>query len=274
MARITKRMPSPDAVAAGQTANCKLPIGNKFHRVWLGYTGVTLAQITEIRILANAKVIHRYTATERDKMNRFRGKKAASGYLEIPFDRTDLLTRRGQEETAINTGSRNEESGQIITALNIEVDIADAASSPALDVYAEVSDSVPGGPGTMLHVKKHTRSAAGAGEYEVSDLPYGDKTSMGLNATFVKPDANDIDKILVERGMYKVFERPKALNEFIQKNGERFPQSGWHVIDWTENNFGGNTLNLVGYQDFRYRFDMTGAASLVILSEYMGQLGD
>jgi len=275
MARITKRMPTPTGVGKGETALAKLPIGNRFHRLFLIYSGVTLAEMTEIRILANAKTIHRYSATERDVLNQYRGLDAAAGILEIPFDRQDLLTRKGQEETAINTGSQNPNSGQIITALNLEVDVdKDAVGTPSFQVYAEISDRIDGGPGTVLHVKKHTRSAAGAGELEIADLPFNQRTAMGLNAVFMKPSANDISKIVVERGLYKVFERTKALNERIQTNGYRYPQAGWHAVDFTENRFGGNTLNLVGYQDFRYLLDMTGAAQLNIISEYMGQLGD
>lgn len=275
MGRITKRMPTPTGVGKGETALAKLPIGNRFHRLFLIYSGVTLAEMTEIRILANAKTIHRYSATERDVLNQYRGLDAAAGILEIPFDRQDLLTRKGQEETAINTGSQNPNSGQIITALNLEVDVDEnAAGTPSFQVYAEISDRIDGGPGTVLHVKKHTRSAAGSGELEIADLPFNQRTAMGLNAVFMKPSANDISKIVVERGLYKVFERTKALNERIQTNGYRYPQAGWHAVDFTENRFGGNTLNLVGYQDFRYLLDMTGAAQLNIISEYMGQLGD
>jgi len=275
MARITKRMPTPTGVGKGETALAKLPIGNRFHRLFLIYSGVTLAEMTEIRVFANAKTIHRYSATERDVLNQYRGLDAAAGILEIPFDRQDLLTRKGQEETAINTGSQNPDSGQIITALNLEVDVDEnAVGTPSFQVYAEISDRIDGGPGTVLHVKKHTRSSAGAGELEIADLPFNQRTAMGLNAVFMKPSANDISKIVVERGLYKVFERTKALNERIQTNGYRYPQAGWHAVDFTENRFGGNTLNLVGYQDFRYLLDMTGAAQLNIISEYMGQLGD
>ncbi len=275
MARITKRMPTPTGVGADETALCKLPIGNRFHRLFLIYSGVTLAQMNEIRVLANAKTIHRYSGTERDVLNQFRGKDAAAGILEIPFDRQDLLTRKGMEETAINTGDTNPNNGQIITALNLEIDIDAAAASPSFQVYAEMSDRLRGvGPGTVLHIKKHTRSAAGAGELEVADLPFNQRTAMGLNACFIKPSANDISKLVVERGLYKVYERTKALNEMIQSDGFRVPQAGWHAIDFTENRYGGNTLNLVGYQDFRYLLDMTGAANLTMISEYMGQLGD
>lgn len=275
MARITKKMPTPTGVGAGETALCKLPIGNRYHKLYLIYSGVTLAQMNEIRILANAKTIHRYSGEERDVINQYRGLDAASGILEIPFDRLDLLTRKGMEETAINTGDASPKTGQIITALNLEIDVDGAAVGPSFQVYADISDRLEGvGPGTILHIKKHTRAAAGAGEFEVADLPFNQRTAMGLNAVFVKPSANDITKIVVERGLYKVFERTKALNERIQANGYRVPQAGWHAVDFTENRFGGNTLNLVGYQDFRYLFDMSGAANLTMVSEYMGQLGD
>lgn len=275
MPRITKRMPSPEGVSAGSTATIKFPIGNRFHTVWLQYGSMALASMTEIRVLLNSKVIQRFSGEERDRMNRFRGVEAANGILEIPFDRRDLLTRSGQEETAINTGSRSE-NGEQITSFNIEVDIAEDATNVELRPYAEISDRTSGGPGTVMHIKKNTRSAAGEGEFEVSDLPYGGKTTQALNAVFIRPrgGTGDISRLKVQRGLYDVFERTKNLNEWIQRNSYRNPQTGYQVIDFTENRFGGNVLNLVGYSDFRYLFDMTADAELVMLSEYVGELGD
>lgn len=271
--RIPKKMPSMNGVKAGQTANLSFPIGSKYHALWLTYSGVTLAQMTEIRILAGTKVIHRYSATERDTMNQFRGLQAANGILYIPFDRPGLLTRHGIEETAVNTGSQDPQTGQAILNFSIEIDIAAAATGPALSIEADISDSSPGGPGTVLHVMKTTRSATGSGDFEIGDLPFNQPTAMALNASFFWPSANDISNVLIERGLYKVFERSKTLNEFVQKNGERTPQAGLIAVDWTEQGFGGNLLDLMGYSDFRYRLTMTGAADLTIIQEYMGVLG-
>ncbi|AUR98305.1 double jelly roll capsid protein [Vibrio phage 1.249.A._10N.261.55.B9] len=273
MARIEVRMPAGEGIAAGQTATFKLPIGRRFHELQLAYSGVTLAQMTEIRIFANGKVIHRYSGSDRDSMNKFDKRAAASGVLTIPFDRYKLKTLAGEEETALNTGSADA-NGVSITSVYMEIDIAAAASAPVMSLTATQSDALPGGPGTVLHVQRHTRDAAGAGEFDISDLPRGTATSIALNRIFFKPSANDIAKVTIERNQYTIFERSKALNEVVQTDGVRTPQSGFVVVDKTERGYGGDPIDLVGVSDFRYKLDMTGTATLTIYSEYLGRLGD
>lgn len=273
MARIEARMPAGEGIAAGQTATFKLPIGRRYHELQLTYSGVTLAQMTEIRVFANGKVIHRYSATDRDSMNQFDGRSAAGGILIIPFDRYNLKTNAGEEETALNTGSADA-AGLAITSLYMEIDIDGAAAAPVMSLVATQSDALVGGAGTVMHIQRHTRDVAGAGEFDISDLPRGTATSIVLNRIFFKPSANDISKVQIDRNNYVIFERSKALNERVQTDGVRVPQAGFIAVDKTERGYGGDPIDLVGVADYRYKLTMTGAATLTIYSEYMGRLGD
>lgn len=270
--RIHKKVQAPEGVAPGQTALVKFATGSKYHDIQL-VTNMSLANMGEIRLIANNKTIHRYSAEERDAINQFYGLEAFDGILMIPLDRKALKTRRMEEITGLNTGVRGED-GEKISALYLEIDIASDATAPTLDVYATTSAATDDGVGTVMHVTKHTRNAAGSGELEISDLPFNSQTAAAINSVFVFPSAGEISKMIVERGLFKVVERTKALNEFMQKNGERNPQAGMQAIDFTENAYGENALDLRGYQDYRYRFTMTDAATLPIVSEYLGVLGD
>lgn len=270
--RIFKKVQAPEGVAPGQTGTVKFAIGSKYHDIAI-VTNMSLANMTEIRLIANNKTIHRYSATERDKLNQYYGLPAFNGILYIPLDRKALQTRAMEEVTGINTGVQGE-NGEAIRAFYLEVDIDGAATNPTMDVYATTSAATTDGVGTVLHVTKHNRNAAGAGELEVNDLPFNAPTAAALNAAFMFPAANDISKIIVERGLYKVFERTKTLNERYQVIGERVPQTGMIAVDFTENGYGANALDLRGYQDFRYRLTMTGAAQVTFISEYLGILGD
>src|SRR5690606_22485953 len=158
--RIEQRMPPFEGVAAGNTALIKLPIGRRFHALFLTYAGVTLAQMTEIRVMANGKVFQRFSATERDKMNQFIGLDAAAGILRIPFDRHKLKNREQEELTAINTGVPDAQ-GNSINSLTVEIDIAASATAPVLSMNATQSEPVAGGPGVMLNIRKDSRSIAG-----------------------------------------------------------------------------------------------------------------
>lgn len=275
MTRIETRMPSPEGVGAGQTATFKLPIGRRYHELQMEYTGttITLALMTEIRIIANGKIIHRYSAAQRDSLNQFDGRTASNGILIIPFDRYNLKTLAAETESALNTGSLNENADGIKT-LSVEVDIASGAVAPILSMTATQSDSIPGGSGTVMHCLKHTYSVAGAGDFEISDLPRGGQTSMFLNRIFFLPSANDISHMNIMRNSYNIFDRSKTLNERMQKDGVRTPQSGYIAIDKSEKGFGGDPIDLRQITDFRYKLTMTGACTITILSEYLGRLGD
>ena len=283
MQRIFKKVQSPEGVNPDQTATVKLAIGTAFHDLMLE-TNMTLANMKEIRVIANNKTIHRYSATERDMKNRFYGEKAAVKVngklrLKIPFDRLNMNTRAMEEVTAIHTGVPYQ-SGEVIRSFYVEIDIAADAVNPTLDVYATTSASIEGAIARIKHEVKHTRSSAGSGELELADLPFNAKTAQAIQSVFFVPTHPDtkapvaITKGTVERDLYKVYERPTDMNEFIQENGERVPQANVWAIDWTENGYGGNALALNGFSDYRYRLEMADAAQITVLSEYLGILGE
>lgn len=285
MGRINVRMPAPEGIGAGQTATFKLPIGRRYHALHLigsaATSGFDVGDLSEIRVLANAKVIQRFTGAERNAMNVFDGRADAAVdsnnfILTIPFDRYALMTKAGEEETAINTGSVDAATGKSINSFSIEIDVAASGFSgaPSLSMYADQSEALPGGPGTVPHILRSTRDFAGSGEYDISDLPRGGDTTRALDRIFFKPSANDISLVKVESDQYTIFERTKALNNRIQVDGIRVPQNGYYVLDRTEWAYGGDPIPLIGPQDFRYKVTLTGAATLTILSHYLGGLGD
>lgn len=275
MARSELRMPSPNGVASGQTATFKLPIGNRFHNLQLIYSGVTLAQMTEIRVYANGKVIHRLSGEERAKLNLFDGRTPTAGVLIIPFDRYNLRTLLGEEDTALNTGSFDE-NGRGISSLYIEIDIDAGATAPEFKLHATVSAKKAGGAGRVLHTLKHVRDPAGAGEFDISDLPRGTATTQLLNRIVFAKNAGlgNVSAVKVERDQVTLFERSAELNTAVQKMGVRDPQTGWFVIDRTENGAGGDPIVLAGASDYRYKLDMSDGATLGIITETIGSIGD
>lgn len=274
MARIETRMPDAEGVAPGQTATFKLPIGRRFHRLAMQYSGVTLAQMPEIRVLLNGKVVQRYSAEERDKMNQGDKLAAAAGILVLPFDRNKLKTRDGEEMTSINTGSFDDQ-GRGINSFHIEVDIAAAATAPALKLWATQSEALPGGAGTVMHINKRPYTVSGAGEFQISDMVKGGVTSMAINRVYFKPSANVITRLEIERDTRTIFERDAATNErLLAEAGTRSVISGWFTVDKTEAGYGGDPINLVGVNDFRYIGVADGAMTVDVITEYLGGLGD
>lgn len=274
MSLIEQRVPSPEGVGAGQTATFKCQIGRQYLELQLNYTGVTLAQITEIRVMANGKAIHTYSGVERDAMNQYMGMAAANGILRIPFNRSRLKTMAAEVETGITTGVAGPD-GRIITAFNVEVDIDGAASAPALSMNATQANPSAGGPGTIMHVKRFRRNLSGAGEFEISDIPFGGPTTIALNRAFIfEGSGQEITKVKIERELRSIWERDKALNERLQSDNKLVPQSGLVVIDKTERGYGGDPIDLAGYNDFRYLLTSDGSQNITMLLETMGILGD
>lgn len=283
MPRVDQKMPAPPSVAAGATTTFRLPIGRRYHALQLigTATAITAAELSEIRILANNKVIQRYSGADRNKMNLFDGREEAADSdaafkLILPFDRYGILTKIGEEETALNTGSLDPNTGKIINSLSVEVDLAGSGitGTPALSMYATTSEQIPGGPGTVPYILKSTRDFAAAEQYDIADLPRGGVTTQFIDRVFMKPSTSTLDALKVLANQYTLFERTASLNERQQRDGIRVPQAGWYVIDRTEHGYGGDPFDVRGLDDWRVQVTTGAAMSMTMYTHYMGGLGD
>jgi len=263
---ITKVMPSFEGVAAGQTATAKLPIGLSYHNLLLTYTGVTLAQMTEIRLVVNGKVRQRWVGADKlDIVNQFEGQAAAAGVLNIPVgDRYGLKTRAGIEFTKLGTGKTDDAAP--ITSLHVEIDIDAAATAPALSMIARQSD--PDYSGMVKHVREFNYNPSAAGEFDIADLPKGHVFNQ-----LVFKSAN-IDKIEIQRDGYTVFERTKAENDKVQGDGVRIPQSGYFVVDFTEEGYGSEGLTTQGVHDLRVKLTMSAGGAVPLTLVSLAGIGD
>lgn len=283
--RIDTKMPAPaSSVAASSTITFRLPIGRRYHSLQLLGSGAGLGfgvdDLSEIRVLANSKVIQRFSGSDRNTMNLFDGREDASidadtFNLLLPFDRYGLLTKAGEEETALNTGSPDA-NGRSINQLAVEIDIAASGFSgtPQLAMYATQSESLPGGPGTVPYVLKSTRDYASADDYSISDFPRGGVSTQFIDKLFLKPSTSTLEDFLVEANQVKIFERTAALNERLQRDGIRVPQAGWYVIDRTEHGYGGDVFDLRSLDDWRLSFTTGAALTLTSYVHYLGGLAD
>lgn len=283
MPRVDQKMPTPStAPAVSSTTTFKLPIGRRYHSLQLLATATTIAvsDLDEIRILLNNKVVQRFSGADRNSMNRFLGIEdaaisAASFNLEIPFDRYNLMTRAAEEETAINTGSVDPNTGKVINAFSVEIDVgAGPTGTIAFTLYATTSEKIPDGPGSVPHIVKSSRDFASASQYDVSDIPRGGVTTKFLNALFMKPSTSTLESFKVLANNYTLFERTAALNEKKQRDGIRTPQAGWYVLDRTEWGYGGDPFDLRGLDDWRLQFTTGAAMTVTMYGEYIGELGD
>ncbi|GMU45913.1 MAG: hypothetical protein AMXMBFR26_06950 [Porticoccaceae bacterium] len=261
-------MPSFEGVAPGATATLRLPVGLTYEQLLIKYSGATLAQLTEIRVVANGKTIHRYAGggSRLDLLNKFEGRAAAAGTIVLDFNRFGLRTREAEELTALGTGiAPNEQFPVTISTLAVEVDIAGAAVGPALS--ARAIQSAPRPLGLLKHIREYTYQAPAVGEYEISDLPKGP-----LIGKILFHSAN-IAAVRIERDNFTVFERTAAENSQIQTDGIRVPQAGVFVFDPAEAGLGSEALETLGVNDLRFKLTMSAAGAVPVTVEALAPLG-
>jgi len=286
LSKITVKQAQPEGIAAGATMTARIATGRRIHALYLNYNGTdqSVADFTEIRVFINSQVIQRFSGTERDKLNQFDGMAAAAGTLTIPFDRQKLLTVAGREQTALNT-QVPDANGLKISSMYVEIDVKAGTVIAASDIsiYSKESDPIlrdtngnAYGAGVIPYIRREQRTVTGAdSDYQISDL-----VNAGVNApdkaaldrvTFV-PSAGVIRNLKISRNNYDVFDRTDSLNRVIQRAGVKVPVAGLYTIDTKENGHGGDVISLLGMTDYRYKLDVSAAATVTCISEYMGAL--
>ena len=265
MPKTTRKLPGFEGVAAGQTATLRLPIGRTYEQLLITYAGATIAQLNEMRIVANGDVIHRVTElTKLDSLNKFNGRAAAAGVIVFDFTRFNMRTRASEEVYALGTGVL--EDPRKITTLSLEIDIDAAAVGTALSAKAITSDKRLSS--NIIKTKQFTYTAAAAGEFEISDLPKGEAINK---VYFGGHTANVYTTLEVERDNFIEFSRSVAENELIQTDGVRTPQTDFVVYDPTELG-NSESLGTVGVNDLRFRLGVTNPGQIPVTVEFIGQI--
>jgi len=272
--RVTRDLPPFQGVAANSTARVELPIGRRYHSVDLAIG--TLANVGEIRVIANGQTIQRYTAAQLNALNQFDGMTAAgatTSLLRIMFDRYDLLSAAFEMGTALNTAIADS-AGVAITSLSVECDVG--GTTTTISGTSETSFVDPS-IGERRHWVRFRSTLVFAGivtgENQLNDFPRQSQREIEIDQIALIPSANDISSFKVEKNNEIVSERSKALNERIQNDGgRRSPQSGYIVLDRTERGSGGNGIDLTDASDFRVRVTASGAMTATCIYDTLGYL--
>lgn len=267
---IDRRIYDVQGVAAGQTAVVTMPIGLSYHRLVIPYSGVTLSQMEELRLIANGDTIQRFRGADHlDVFNQYDGMSAASGELVLDFERYGVLARDARELTRIGTnampmGTGKGQDPRKISQLSLEIDLASGASGPAIP-YVKAYQSAPSVSGTVKRITRRTYSPGGTGQFEISDLA---PRSGRINRLLIHQTGTfGIDEVKIERDNAVAYNRTKAENELEQANGIRTAQSNWWVVDRTERGWGADPFDVRGVQDFRMIFDLSQTGQIEIYME-------
>lgn len=274
--------PTIQGVGAGQTANVRFPINPTYHEFYLEFAGLNtgLADVKEIRVFSNGKVIHRFSGVERDRMNRFDKRTpfgaGTSGILIVPLTRYNMKTANAEMVTAVSTGAgENADARNVVGEFRMEIDFADGDYNPSVKSSTQRSLGRATGAGSIIHTRTFTETISAAGQHDISTLTRGTVSTAAINRIFLIPNANEIEKVEISVDQFTTFERSKALNDRLQLEGVRQPETidqSMFVIDFGEQGYGGELLQTVGVQDLRFMIDVTGPMQLKLIVEYVGGL--
>lgn len=269
------KAPNFSNVAAGQTATCVLENGFSYHYLYLFYSGVTLAQLSKIRVKCNDETVQTFTGVQRDMLNQFDGQPAAAGILKIPFVREGLKDSLQRYLTAIATGVKwGGGAYRAIHDFRIEVDVDAAAAAPVLSLRADVSDANGVQSNGIIRIDSWVENVAAAGEFLVQKALNKDPLRSYLSRiVFGDTNAHITDFRVQENGTDTIV-RSSLENELIQKP-TRAPQAGWVIYDTTERGEYQRAINAAARSSLSFYLTSTVVNNaLPLLTESIGRLAN
>lgn len=270
-------------VAATGQFTVKVPVGYSYHDFLfvLGGTAFNLSHLSNLVLWINGREVQTIrTSAELDSVNKFDRLTAfANGLLRWPMERMGLDERIARERTILGTGISESVRATLQDPKNLNYDPVEVrsvhitgqitgATAPTLEVYAR--RSAPRPTGVVKKVRNFVRNPAGAGEFEISDLPLGEVISRVIFKD--SAGAGDISRVRLMINGTVVFDRTPVQNDRIQVDGVRTPQTGYFVYDPAEDGAGGNSPPVGSKDDVRWIITTTGAVTLDIQYETLGYL--
>ena len=259
--RISRKMPSLSNVAAGSEAVLNLPLGNTYDKLMLEFSGVTLAQMQNIRLEIDGKVVQQFKDGQRVvDINTYYGRPADdAGLLTFWFVRPEMNRLQDQRLTALGTAD--------IKTLALRFNIAADATAPEITAYAVQSERQP--LGMITKVKTFTSSVATAGVQEIDNLPRGN-IQNGIRIAAIHAFKDDISKGELEMDGRTAFELPKTVSENVQKKYGRSPLTAKAShFDFVLEGDIAQSITTAGVQDFRLKLDHVAAGSTDVIVEYL-----
>ncbi|MBU2871974.1 major capsid protein P2 [Colwellia sp. E2M01] len=281
-----KQLPTIANVAAGNNVSIMLPVGNTYEAIHLHYSGVTAAQLKNIKIEANNRLISEYpSGTRLISMDSHYSRTQKSGVLIFNFNRPELHKLGDTRFFGFDTNR-----SQGITTANISIEIDAAASAPVLTAYAQTVQSVQGVPNYLTKVRRMFVNVSAAGTFEIDNIPKPVGASIAAIHLYM-PDVGDENsdglceitkaELLVDNTNWHDLSASKAA-VFQQLNG-RTPQVSdstvidlildgdvQHALPLSYKDSSGNQLPI---QDMRLRCEAASAGQVELMVEYIDVWG-
>lgn len=255
MARRSNKLPSLSNVSAGSTATLQIPRGVTYDAIHLEYSGVTLAQLKNIEVRINGKVIQSFVDGVRlQDINKYYKRNVKAGILTLWFVRPEMDNNALRRMTAIGTAD--------VATFDLRMDIDAAAAAPVITAWAIKSNQQP--LGMITKIKRFPASSATAGLKEIDNIPKEGRIAA------IHLFKSDITSAEIELDSSKVYEFTKTLGAGVQTDYGRNPDtSKMTSVDFHLEGDPSQALVVEHVQDFRLRADLATAGSFDIVVEYL-----
>lgn len=274
--KLLKKLPTIANVAKGNTVSINLPVGNTYEQIVLYKKGVTNAQLKNIVLELNGRMISEWPDAERlVSMDKHYDRPQTDDAVVFYFNRPELQLLQERRFFGLDT---NQSQG-IQTAI-IRLDIAADAAAPELEAYAMTSQSVPGAPNFLTKIRRFIVPVSAAGQFDIDNIPRPVGASIAAVHLYM-PDTDDADalcqvtkaEMLVDSVNWHEPDAITAAN--FQKSFGRVPQvADAAVIDNMLEGDMRHALALTqNIQDFRLRCVAASAGQVEIMVEYIDHWG-
>lgn len=265
-------LPSLSNVAAGQRATLNLPVGLTYHRIFFTIDGPELAELTDLEVLVNGKVIQYFSSFERlNILNDYWGRGVwddENGHITLWFDRPEMAQFGQREVTALGTGD--------VQTATIRFRIDSDATVNSITAVAEKSNKRGGDDdepdnalGMVTKIREFTRSFATSGQQEIDSIPLG-----GARIGAIHLFKSDVSHAKVEVDSEVLLELDKTLAEHVQEEKDRVPASDDAThLDFMLDGDLSRATPTEGVQDFRVKPTLETEGTVDALVEYLDGLG-
>lgn len=254
MAQLIKKMPSLSNVASGQTCTLQLPIGLTYDCVQLVHNAANLAHASNVRVIVDGKDIMTFKDFAEIKLlNDYYGRLEQTGITTIWFTHPEMSDLTNRRAPALGTSD--------VSTLVIQFDINASWASPSVTAYA--LQSPPDVSGLITKIKAYNATFGASGKVDIDNIvKAGRIKAMHL----FKSDITACD---VEVNGRLIHESVSALNQAVQKQYGRTPQTGMYTIDFANEGEILAALITDGIFDFRVRPTIGTSGAVRILVEYL-----
>jgi hypothetical protein len=262
-----KLLPTIANVSAGNTVTVGLPVGNVYESIVLYYTNATPAQLKNIKLEVNGRMISEFADGERlVSIDKHYNRAQTANALTFHFNRPELHQLNDKRFFGLDT-SRS----QGISTANISIDIDSDATDITLQAYAVVVQSVPNVPNYLTKVRRFIVPVSGAGQFDIDNIP----RPIGASISAIHLYKDDITKAELLVDNVNWHDVPASVAVDMQKANGRAPESGdSSVIDLILDGDIKHALPLTQkISDFRLRCTAGSAGQVEVMVEYVDLYG-